>query len=290
MTQNGQQSEVISSEKLKKFFGELSEFRNILRDAREELGRVLPTNHGGELSEEPEDPESYVSQVLTTVRNQTAQVTQKAEEVHHAHVGLAPGLIDPVEIVEQHVPKDYQDEYARGIWDDHVDCTADELEAIKNKLDEIIESLRPNLAEYTKAGEDPPEDLMQGFLDAYYRRPIVDYMLERIALDGPTAPSWESIRWQEQIRLQLRGNDASYDALRVLYALLVQRERQFDNVSDAYFAAGELLGKGRSAIVRNLKSAVGKEKKEMKRWTGLPDDLEDLNRWLKDHPGLAVDM
>jgi len=279
--------------RFKRFVDKLDELPSVFREVESDLQPLLEQFRSGTLTGTPEEIEALIEDLLTTARNASERLQEEAESIHDCHVSLAPDWIDPAQIAERRTGDTYRDEYAREVWSAYRNCTIDELESVGLKLGEIIESTRSSIAGDLKAGDEPRQKEMDRFLEAYFRRPIIDHMAELAALEGPEIPSWEEVRWQKQVDLELRGNDRSNDALRVLYFLLIQQRRRFDDAESTaplYDAAGKIMGiRGRS-VERNLRRGTDKEIGSLADLDRLFETIDGWRQWLEGRNRLRIDV
>lgn len=184
-------------------------------------------------------------------------------------------------------------EDARLLWGEYREkCNGpSDLKAVAEGLYKAREKIGAQMEAAAENGDEITEFAREKFRQAMFEAPLVEVMYERAVFNRGKIPQWDSVRWQDRIGVCLNGNNASHDALRVLYFLLVQRDRDFDGVSDLHRTAGEAFGKGRSAVANALRRGRNNDTtRQLKEWNELPDSVDGYREWLEKHPELAVDV
>jgi len=184
-------------------------------------------------------------------------------------------------------------EEARALWEEYREkCSGvSDLKAVAEGLYKAREKIAAQMKTASERGDEITQFARDKYRQALFEAPLVEVMYERAVFNRGEIPQWDSVRWPDRIGVCLSGNDASHDALRVLYFLLVQRGRDFDGVSDLHRTAGKAFGKGRAAVANALRRGRDRDTtRELKEWDQLPESVDGYREWLKQHPDLAVDV
>jgi hypothetical protein len=289
----------LSDEDVNQLYQDLYSLWEELGDLRNELEETLQMQD----SSSPVSRNAATQELFRTASTVSEQLHDEAEGLHKFQMQVVGEWVDPMAIAretfEQH-GRSFSDNFARPVWQDHEELRASDLNSIAEKLRDIQEGTRNRIMLAMKENafdEEIPEWLQEEidtFTKAWLREPIIEYMAEQAALNGPTPPSWDKLRWQERVQMELSGVDATVDVLRCLYLLLIQQERDFSGATELYETIGAILGQTRTSVINALKRGLSKTNTAyLEALTTIPnssgeDVVAEWRRWLDGKTALKI--
>jgi len=211
---------------------------------------------------------SETIETIYEVSVETVEVLLEAASELSNKQEAALSFLDVRETMDQHVEEAgrwHNAEFVREVWQNHEECSVDELRSISVVLSEVISMTADRMEDHMIRGKEISEREINAFHCAYYKRPIIGYMAERAALYGPTPPTWEEVGYEDLLRPKLEYSSAALGVLYCLYLLLVENGRDYDSLTEMWEAVADLRG-----------GQWDSARRAIERGNGLPRSLSDV--------------